>query len=183
MWNSNNLNHSQQLGLLIQTLFWEDEKTFIPLLIGFMCIYLREPPRLIRDYHRFSRLSLFPPAYCTTILPTFHTGIDDLLQRVCHNQSCFKIGLLVASSPNGGKNRKDDSRAAAILQRVLHSPCCHSSCLRKKLPLWKNSRPGCQSEQEEGGWKKLLLWRMLRKSCRCGRGLRWGKGQKVSQAR
>ena len=99
MWNSNNLNHSQQLGLLIQTLFWEDEKkTFTPLLIGFMCIYLREPPRLIRDYHRFSRLSLFPPAYCTTILPTFHTGIDDLLQRVCHNQSCFKLGLVVGKT-------------------------------------------------------------------------------------
>ena len=129
------------------------------------------------DYH------CSPPDYCPTILPTFHTGIDDNLQRVCQNQSCFKLGLLVASSPSGRKNGKDDSRAAAILQRVLHSPCFHSYCLRKKLPLWKNSRPGCQSEQEEGGWKKLLLWRMLRKSCRCGRGLRWGKGQKVSQAR
>ena len=37
------------------------KKIFTPLLIGFMCIYLRDPPRLIRDYHCFSQLSLLPP--------------------------------------------------------------------------------------------------------------------------
>ena len=83
-----------------------------------------------------------------------------LRSMIDHILIMFKIRLKVEFFPKA----KDDSRPA-ILQQVKR---CPSSCPRKKLPLWKNSR------SDQSG-----------KSCRCGgcsekvgRGLRWGEGKR-----
>ena len=134
---------------------------------------------ILPHWSLFSRL-LLSPAYCPTILLSI-PGLVMIYICLPLWSKLIRIRLDAGSLPDGGKKRKDDS-GAAVLQRVV-APAATvlawggglgKTCHCGRIP----ARPGCQSVPERGAGKKLLLWRILRKSCWRRRGLRWGKGKR-----